>query len=343
MNEKEQLHGLTIFRFVAAFYVFIFHCSLRYKLEMPQWLASFVHNGAIGMSFFFVLSGFVLALASKKGIRSDYFKARIARIYPAYMFMGLLTLPFLNGMSLDKILSLLVLFFTSTQSIIPKAFSEWNFVGSWSVSVEMFFYFMFPMIFPYIKKNPVTWLVSSYVFASLIMPITMVIAGNPTFPTIYSSPIHRFPEFTMGVALGCMYVNGFRAPLLRVMLLALSILCLVFISPEKNLGWANNNYVTLLSVGYLVIYLATAKIKENLFSIPFIYFGKISYSFYLMQIPMIMFLVRNKPLFYGVPSWVMWIGMLIVNLALSIFCYHFIEDRKHMYSKLQILKSRLIR
>lgn len=341
MKEKEQLHGLTIFRFVAAFYVFIFHCSLRFKIEMPQWISAFVHNGATGMSFFFILSGFVLAMASKDGIRSDYFKSRIARIYPAYMFMGLLTIPFLNGFDVSKIASLLVLFFTSTQSIIPKAFSEWNFVGSWSVSVEMFFYFMFPLIFPYIKKKPISALVISYIFASLIMPITMIIAGNPNFPNLYSSPIHRFPEFTLGVALGCLYVNGVSIKKYRNALLFWAIACMIFLSPEKNVGWTNTNYITVICVGYLVYYLATAKIKENAYTRIFIYLGKISYSFYLMQIPLIMFLVRNKPMFYGIPSWVMWLAMLAVNLIMSMICYHLAEDRRWVSSKVNTLKIRL--
>lgn len=308
---------------------------------MPQWIASFVHNGAIGMSFFFVLSGFVLTIASKNGIRPDYFKSRIARIYPAYMFMGLLTIPFLMGFDISKIASLLVLFFTSTQSIIPKAFSEWNFVGSWSVSVEMFFYFMFPLVFPYIKKNPISALIISYAFSSLIMPITMIIAGNPNFPTIYSGPIHRFPEFTLGIALGCLYINGFTIKKFRNSLFIWSVACLIFLSPEKNAGWTNTNYITVVCIGYMVYYLATSNIKENKYTSIFIYLGKISYSFYLMQIPLIMFLVRNKPIFYGIPHWAMWLAMLVVNLIMSMICYHMVEDRRWFKEKVKNIQLRI--
>lgn len=86
MKPKSELHGLTIFRFVVAFYVFIFHCNIRYSVDFRVYLGNginelilkFIKNGAVGMSFFFVLSGFVLAYASRNGLRKDYFRARIA-------------------------------------------------------------------------------------------------------------------------------------------------------------------------------------------------------------------------------------------------------------------------
>lgn len=92
---KKQLYGITIFRFVAAFYVFIFHMNIRENISSTPFINAFISNGAIGMSIFFILSGFILTYNYSSGTPDNYIRKRIARIYPAYMFMGLLCLPFL--------------------------------------------------------------------------------------------------------------------------------------------------------------------------------------------------------------------------------------------------------
>ncbi|HFT5251501.1 TPA: acyltransferase family protein, partial [Escherichia coli] len=148
MNIRNDLHGLTIFRFVTAFYVFLFHCNLRYKADISDWLQSVINNGAIGMSFFFVLSGFVMAWASRNGIKENYYRSRIARIFPAYLAMGLITAPFLFEYNITQITTYVLLFLTTAQSWFPDSFSQWNFGGSWSVSTEMFFYLVFPFLLP---------------------------------------------------------------------------------------------------------------------------------------------------------------------------------------------------
>jgi peptidoglycan/LPS O-acetylase OafA/YrhL len=51
INNKVRLEALTSFRFIAAFMVFIYHAGF--------WSA--YQTGYIGVSFFFILSGYILA------------------------------------------------------------------------------------------------------------------------------------------------------------------------------------------------------------------------------------------------------------------------------------------
>ena len=98
---KPQTAGRVEFldsaRGLAAWSVLIFHTILVYNFEiagtkMPAWqLAGLkvVFNGSEAVSFFFVLSGFVLA-ASLKDLRGDFFfpnyiLKRLLRIYPLYI------------------------------------------------------------------------------------------------------------------------------------------------------------------------------------------------------------------------------------------------------------------
>lgn len=326
---NNQLHGLTIFRFIAAFYVFIFHCQIRYPLDVPHFITRIINNGAVGMSFFFVLSGFVMAWSARNGLRSDYIKARISRIYPAYIFMGIVSLPFLFDIESEKLIPSLVLYFTGMQSWIPDSFSSWHFGGSWSVSTELFFYMVFPLILPLVKNNPKLSLLIAYVTTSLIIPFVMVFSGSDNMPYFYISPIHRLPEFVIGMALGVMYINGFKLTLkkYKLLLVGFSLLILLFVSPVGNYGFMKRNFATVLATASLVFVFACSKIELSLFARPFVWLGKISYSFYLMQIPIILFFVKYPSVFLGLENYQVWMVVGVFNLMMATVSYYLVEEK----------------
>lgn len=332
MNLRNDLHGLTIFRFVAAFYVFLFHCNLRYKADVSAWWQSIIGNGAIGMTFFFVLSGFVMAWASKNGIKENYYRSRVARIIPAYLAMGAITLPFLSGHDFTHSITYILLFITTTQSWFPESFSQWNFGGSWSVSTEMFFYLIFPFFLPIIKKRPITALIIAVTFSSLIIPTSMILTNNAAFPRYYVSPIHRLPEFVSGVAIGCIFAQGFRIKNLKIAFIALALILLLLVSPKENNGWMRNNYATLPATCTIIYFLASANINKNVLTLPLIYLGKISYSFYLMQLPIMIYITMYHDIFSSLPTWLTWSILAAINLIMASACYHLIEDNKRIKS-----------
>ena len=55
-NISRDIPALTGLRFVAAFYVFLFHIHIRMPLTENTFLAGIIGQGAIGMTIFFVLS-----------------------------------------------------------------------------------------------------------------------------------------------------------------------------------------------------------------------------------------------------------------------------------------------
>ncbi|MCT9843002.1 acyltransferase [Enterobacter sp. FS01] len=328
MNIRNDLHGLTIFRFVTAFYVFLFHCNLRYKAEVSEWLQAVISNGAIGMSFFFVLSGFVMAWASREGIKENYYHSRIARIFPAYLAMGLISLPFIFEYNLTQITTYILLFLTTAQSWFPDSFSKWNFGGSWSVSTEMFFYLVFPLLLPLVKKRPTLALSIAILISSIIIPTSMILTNSTAFPFYYVSPIHRLPEFVAGIAIGCIFSRGFRITRFSNSLFIFAIASLLFISPTNNHSWMQNNYITLPATCIIVYYLASAAINKNIFTMPLIYLGKISYSFYLMQLPILIYITKYHDSLASFPTWFIWTLLGVINLVMASACYHFVEDNK---------------
>lgn len=329
-KSSEALHGLTIFRFVAALYIFLFHCHIRFRLDIPDSFQSILKNGAVGMSFFFVLSGFVLAWSSRGGIKENYFKHRIARIYPAYLLMGVLTLPLLLNFDIYKFLSVIILFLTGMQAWYPQSFPIWHFSGSWSISVELFFYLCFPFILPYVRKKPVTWLVFAFVSSSLVIPIAIALDGKHMMPNYYMSPLHRLPEFILGISLGVIYSNGFRLLKSKLLLSIISIIVLASIATWNNYSYLYNNYLSLPCIAVLILALASTEIKRNIITNILIYLGEISYSFYLMQLPLNLYVNFYRHDLGVIPNHLIWIALGIINIILAALCFEIIEKNNRI-------------
>ena len=84
---RPTLHTLTALRWPAAFAVFAFHVApffLGTSLQTP--IVYLTSAGPAGVSFFFVLSGFVLTWSRRTGDRRrDFYRRRFARIYPLHL------------------------------------------------------------------------------------------------------------------------------------------------------------------------------------------------------------------------------------------------------------------
>ncbi|MBS1703181.1 MAG: acyltransferase, partial [Armatimonadetes bacterium] len=97
--KREFFPQLTSVRFFAAFIVVCYHYNDELKPYLPQILKNVVDHGYVGVSFFFLLSGFILAanyydrLLTKKVSKKDFWWARFSRIYPVYILSILIVAP----------------------------------------------------------------------------------------------------------------------------------------------------------------------------------------------------------------------------------------------------------
>lgn len=143
-----DLRTLTAFRFLAAVWVLLFHLDLRIDSPDTRFWA-LVENGARGVDFFFILSGFVLLHVYDRQIRAgtfsfrNYMRRRFARIYPLHLVMLLvfLALALAGGNSTEGTLPSLLLLhaWNVTDGLVLNG-------PSWTLSAEMFAYVVFGLI-----------------------------------------------------------------------------------------------------------------------------------------------------------------------------------------------------
>jgi peptidoglycan/LPS O-acetylase OafA/YrhL len=235
-HDRPRLPALTSLRFFAALHVVFFH-FLAYKIvSSAGWLGRISSIGYVGVSFFFVLSGFILVYtyAGRDTRARDFWRARFARIYPAFAFSLLLTGPFFFFATLMLNVPFfswfsghlkLVMFLVPLllQAWVPLASLAWNSVA-WSLSDEAFFY----LLFPFLKKRflkigllGLTGLALACWAVSLGLSWTYVLRNPDHLKVIDADvlnafwlnavkfhPLARLPEFLMGMACGAMFLKS---------------------------------------------------------------------------------------------------------------------------------------
>lgn len=337
-KEKIRLDGITAFRFIAAFYVFVFHLFANIPANVPSFMGVFLYNGAVGMSFFFVLSGFILTYNHKNSTGDNYFAKRLIRIFPVYLACGILTYPFLYNQLITnehdtlKFIITNGLFLTATQSWFYTSFPTWNFGGTWSVSVEMFFYAMFPILLKLANtKNIYVFSGIAFFAAATIMPVSMLYQSGLTNENmlhfvLYPSPIFRLPEFAMGIAAAKLMDNGLK---INHVTMAIAVGALLYALNLPSYGWMMHAYIVVPALCAIMIYLATHKLpsKAKILMKPFVFLGEISYSFYLMQIVLIKYITTYKPEFIYSNGFLGWAIVAIAVTVLSTISYYTIEKK----------------
>jgi peptidoglycan/LPS O-acetylase OafA/YrhL len=215
-----RLHRLTSLRFIAALVVFGFHGLVFFDIPTQHILGYLVGQGRSGVTFFFVLSGFLLAWSARPGDRAiSFYRRRFARIYPAYLvsllFAGSLW-AILDPAALRR--GLLTPFLLQAWVPTSESYFAIN-VPAWSLSVEAFFYVSFPLIILGLRRLRARGLaVTLLAMVGVSVALAAVVAARVA-PTeldqdsvwvwlAYYFPPSRLPEFVVGMILGVLCKRG---------------------------------------------------------------------------------------------------------------------------------------
>ncbi|MGQ4659015.1 acyltransferase family protein [Lysobacter sp. F6437] len=206
----KKLQWLEAMRAVAACWVLVHHANQSVSAFVgPLGAGSVViANGYLGVDFFFVLSGFIIALSSNRLLETgrgfgDYARARLIRIYVPYLPIGismlLLYLLFPNLSAADRTPGVLTSL-TLLPSVSPPALSV-----AWTLIHELLFYALFSLIF--VSRKALWWLL--VVWAALIVGQAWVGPPLSLGWKYLLSPLNLC--FLLGVAVYYLTRNGVRA------------------------------------------------------------------------------------------------------------------------------------
>jgi peptidoglycan/LPS O-acetylase OafA/YrhL len=97
LEQRDRVPALDLLRLVAVLGVVLFHYGFRGPAEFGTsdvavaGLSSFARYGYLGVPIFFIISGFVIAYSAEGRTATEFAIARIARIYPGFVFCMTLT------------------------------------------------------------------------------------------------------------------------------------------------------------------------------------------------------------------------------------------------------------
>lgn len=290
-SQRNSLDALTGVRFFAAMQVVLFHFGAGYahRHGASGPLISFLSSGWCAVSLFFVLSGFVLAYSYSGKIRNAgsakrFWQARFARIYPVYALSLLFCFETIHLLSPGSIAAVLAMV-QSWNPFHPQYGGMWN-MPTWTLSVEAFFYLLFPLIIPFVERLSNRWLWGLF-SASVLIVLTTGSATEHPLPFVQHLPIPlmvlRFPEFIVGMSIGLLFHRGVR---LRYTSLLAAACILAIISIDTSASNTLQHFM-ILPFAFLIFALAhgTGHIAKFLSTPLFVLLGGASYAVYLLQEP----------------------------------------------------------
>lgn len=175
------------------------------------WLIGF---GYSGVSFFFVLSGFVLAWSSRESdAKGAFYWRRFARVWPLHLLTTILAAAVALVVGRATHWTALPMVLTLTQSWPPN---EWRYAFnsvSWSLSCEAFFYALFPFLFTYLSGRGSLKKLAAVVAVVMIAVggLVLLVAPAKAFGyLLYTMPAYRLGEFVLGVTLAIVIRKGWR-------------------------------------------------------------------------------------------------------------------------------------
>ena len=306
-----RIESLTFFRFVAAIIVVIFHFGSF--TDLAQLGSPLIISGEQVVSFFFVLSGFILMISrfDKENEKPrDFYWSRLARILPLYLIAMAGAMFLWDYIPFGGTNRLLEVFLNLTflQAWFPPYPLTLNF-PAWAVSVELFFYLLFPFILWAIRKSNISWkylammALGTYIFTQVLLSNLLIAGfyeGNPSVShdLIYFFPPVHFCSFFLGISGGYLYLenkNQFNRSGWFPFLIMLAVLATNFLTLQhpgflqRIAGFPIAFGASFYSLPFILLIMGMAyadnfltRFLSNRF---FRLLGNASYSIYILQLP----------------------------------------------------------
>ncbi|TDD58376.1 acyltransferase [Kribbella antibiotica] len=315
---RTKLPSLTGIRFIAAALVFFFHATFSDPPMNPfadkAWEEGFrtlfSQAGWMGVSFFFVLSGFVLTWSARPGDTvTGFWRRRVLKIFPNHIVMWALAMILFAGAVTPVSTWLPNLFLLHSWFPQHETFISVN-PPSWSLCSELLFYLLFPFLLGPIKriKERTLWFWAGGMVVGMLgvqLVTDFLMPQNPPTPEGfgvslwefwfgYNFPPVRMFEFVLGMILARL-VMARAVP--KVGIIPAAVLCVVGYVVAMVVPFLYGlNLVTVIPIGVLICAIARADIDGTptfLRNRTWQWLGEVSFGFYLAQY-VVMYTIRTR-------------------------------------------------
>lgn len=362
-DSSKRIVGLDIYRSAAILLVLFAHFLQVFSED--SLIVNFIYNfsGYIGVELFFVLSGFLIGgILVNINERSENFNLKVIRKFwirrwfrtlPAYYLMI-----FINA----------ILFYFANDQFIFSSINGWSYIlflqnfinqkqsffsESWSLCIEEWFYLLIPLFiffFSFLKKSRMQkFIIAVIFFYLLIMILKLVVVFNfeLTWGEVRRLTPLRLSSILYGVIAACInfyykdsWINK-KNIFFAAGILFSALTTYLFIT-QVNYGIPNKESYLVkvflfdgfsISFAFLLPFFSQMKkLKITWLSTIFIFISTISYSMYLIHVPVLKLLSV-----FHFSSAVYYIFCWIVSIALSTVIYNLYEhpftDLREKFSK----------
>jgi exopolysaccharide production protein ExoZ len=298
--KNKTFWSLQAGRGIASVIVVLHHCSAYFGTDPRFWrmpaYTTFFRFGALGVNFFFVLSGIVIFLAHRKdfgqpGRIGRFVKKRLLRIYPIYwVVLAVVVMTFYahpeagnsSQHSLWALLSSIALIhLNSTAAVLGVA---------WSLFAEILFYAVFSLLLLHRRLGTVALLVW---FSVCAFQAAHNFSLHPVL-SLYVSPWHLLFGVGMLVAMAITTPSAKRLPFRGILAGGCFLLFLACVLCDLRGPKIVSVYLFGGVASAVLIFGLMLAEEHSRVSVPswLRYLGDASYSIYLIHFPLLSFISR---------------------------------------------------
>lgn len=348
MNPAHRLPSLDGLRAVSICMVVIGHCSSTVPGLSPTALTllRFVGNGQLGVSVFFVISGFLITtllvreqLATRQINLRNFYIRRAFRIFPAFYaywsFVLILTVLGCIRLSHSDLISAAVYIW----NYVPRQVDTWFLGHTWSLSVEEQFYLLWPVVLWLATAKRAKWVAGAVVVAEPFVRVSTYFLLPSTRPRIGMMAHTRADSLMIGalLAMVCLSEDQRRAVkrIAGSSLIPAGVLCF-FVADAVlarslggkyllPVGYSMENIVIAILIAH-VVYHDKTSLGKALNHPTVVHLGVISYSLYIWQQ---LFLTTNNTTLTGLFPINIVCAFLAAELSYFVLEKPFLRWRRH--------------
>lgn len=210
-SSSRHIATLQSMRFIFCMQIFMCHYFSNLGFH------SFYYGGDAGVTFFFILSGFVLSIGSGASVEDrtfrylQFLRKRLAKIYPLHLvtFTIALCMSFVAGVKFNIIKTLLHVFMLQ-EFTLSEDMLKYGTGLSWFLGTLFFCYFLFPFLYRQliISRNRI-FRVTLTLYVLLALAIESCCNNSAIDDFVYAFPPLRIIDFAVGIITYRLYTAHF--------------------------------------------------------------------------------------------------------------------------------------